>query len=260
MSFENLLFDVSDRIARITINRPKALNALNAPTLRDLDTVFSRVAEDGGIGVAILTGAGEKAFVAGADLNELAALDVNGARDLSARGQTLFDKIERLGKPVIAAVNGFALGGGCELALACTFRVASENALMGLPEVKLGIIPGYGGTQRLPRLVGKGIALEMILSGEFANARRALETGLVNHVVPLDQLIPTCEGIAKKILDVGPLAARAAIDSVSRGLETSQHDGEQIEREVFAALFATADAKEGIKAFLEKRKATFSGR
>ncbi len=260
MAFENLLYEKSDGIARVTINRPQALNALNPETFHELQELFTQIRDDASVGVVILTGAGEKAFVAGSDIKNLAGLDRAGAEAESALGQETFDLIENLGKPVIAAVNGFALGGGGETALACTFRIASENAKFGFPEVTLGVIPGYAATQRLPRLVGKGIALEMILTGEMIDAQRAERIGLVNRVVPQVELLPTCEKIARKILSVGPLAVRAALSVVNRGVETTHAAGQLLEREAFGKLFETEDGKEGLRAFIEKRKPGFKGR
>lgn len=257
---ENVEVAIEDGVATITLSRPAALNALDAATLDELDSAIDEVDADAGVRVVVMTGAGEKAFVAGADIAELATLDTAGAARVSERGQRLFRKIDQLGKPVIAAVNGFALGGGCELALACTLRVASENARLGLPEVKLGVIPGYGGTQRLARLVGRGLALELILTGEMVSAERALAMGLVNHVVPQAELAATCRALADKIRSVGPLAVRAALTVVDRGLDLPLDDALAEETSAFGRLFSTADAKEGLAAFLEKRKAAFRGR
>lgn len=259
MSGDNVDITKGEAVTTITVTRPAALNALDARTLDELDAAFDDAGADADVRVVILTGAGEKAFVAGADITELAALDADAAAAVSRRGQRLFRKIETLGKPVIAAVNGFALGGGCELALACTLRIASANARMGLPEVKLGVIPGYGGTQRLARLVGRGVALELILTGEFVTAERALATGLVNHVVPQTDLLPTCRSLAEKILGVGPLAVRAALEVVDRGLDLPLDEALAEETRAFGGLFSTSDAKEGLAAFVEKRKAVFRG-
>ncbi len=259
MALENLLYEVSDGIAKVTVNRPKALNALNPRTMAELREVFTEVRDDTTVGVAILTGAGDKAFVAGSDIKNLSGLDSAAAEAESADGQATFDHIDTLGKPVIGAINGFALGGGAELALACTFRIASENAKVGFPEVTLGVIPGYAGTQRLPRLVGKGIALEMILSGRFLDAEAARRVGIFNRVVPQAELMATCEKVAQKILSVGPLAVRAAINVVNRGLETTLESGQLLERKAFGDLFGTKDGKEGLNAFIEKRKPDFTG-
>jgi len=260
MSFQHLSSETDGAISTITIDRPKALNALNADTLNELEQAIDRAAGDDAVRVVILTGAGDKAFVAGADISELATLDPDGAAQVARRGQHLFRKIERLGKPVIAAINGFALGGGCELALSCSLRVASESARLGLPEVKLGVIPGYGGTQRLPRLVGRGVALELITTGEFVKADRALAIGLVNHVVAAEELLPFCRALAEKMVAVGPLAIRAALQSVDEGLDVPLDEGLAREARAFGALFGTADAREGIAAFLEKRAASFRGK
>ena len=260
MSYENLLLEKRDRIAFVTVNRPKVLNALNEKTVEELDACFSGLASDSEVRVVILTGAGEKAFVAGADINELAGYSPQRAMVCALKGQAVFSRIESLGKPVIAAINGFALGGGCELALSCTIRIASANARLGQPEVKLGIIPGYGGSQRLPRLIGGGMALEMILTGDPLAAEDALRWGLVNRVVPLDQLLPTAEAIAKKIIANGPLAVRYSMEAVHRGLNMPLADGLRWEAALFGMSFSTADMHEGTRAFLEKRAAQFQGK
>jgi enoyl-CoA hydratase len=259
MSFENLEVTTDGGIATVTITRPAALNALNAPTLDEIESCIEGLGEDAAVRVVILTGAGPKAFVAGADIAEMKGLDRNAARALSERGQRLFSRIENLGKPVIAAINGFALGGGCELALAASVRIAATNAKLGLPEVKLGLIPGYGGTQRLARLVGPGHALELILSGEFVSAERAAEIGLVNRVVAPEALLAECRALADRFLLVGPVAARKALEAVNRGLGEPLARGLAIEAELFGALFETKDAAEGIAAFLEKRPPSFRG-
>ncbi|HXH47799.1 MAG TPA: enoyl-CoA hydratase-related protein [Terriglobia bacterium] len=259
MSYETLLYDIRAAIAYVTINRPQKLNALNQKAVQELSDCIGRIAETPEVRGVILTGAGEKAFVAGADINELAALTPTEARETALRGQGLMNTIESLGKPVVAAVNGFALGGGCEIAMACTIRIASENARFGQPEVKLGIIPGYAGTQRLPRLVGKGRALELILSGEPVSAQEAWRIGLVNQVVAVADLIPTAENVLQKILTNGPVALRYAIEAVNRGMEMAEAEGEQLEANLFGLCCATADMKEGTRAFLEKRPAQFRG-
>jgi len=259
-NLENVKVEVRDRILFLTIDRPKVLNALNARTVEEIHGVFEEARVDQGVGAVIVTGGGEKAFVAGADINELAQKNPQTGKETSERGQYVLSRIERFPKPVIAAVNGFALGGGCELALACHVRIASENAKLGLPEVTLGIIPGYGGTQRMVRLLGKGRALELIMTGEMIRADEAARIGLVNHVVPGDQLMERCEEMAKKILDRGPLAVQAAIEAVNFGLDMSQPDGEQLEATLFGLLCASADTKEGMAAFIEKRKPNFQGR
>jgi enoyl-CoA hydratase len=257
MSYETLLYEIRSGIAYVTINRPQKLNALNHKAIQELADCFERIAETPEAQAVIMTGAGEKAFVAGADINELAALTPTEARETALRGQALMNRIENLGKPVVAAVNGFALGGGCELAMACTLRIASENARFGQPEVKLGIIPGYAGTQRLPRLVGKGRALELILSGEPISAQEAWRIGLANQVVPVSDLIPAAEKVLQKVLANGPVALRYAIEAVNRGLEMVEAEGEQLEANLFGLCCATEDMKEGTRAFLEKRPAQF---
>jgi enoyl-CoA hydratase len=259
MSYETLLYEVRAGVACITVNRPQKLNALTQKAVLELADCFEQVGDAAEVRGVILTGAGEKAFVAGADINELAALTPVEARETALRGQALMNRIEDLGKPVVAAVNGFALGGGCELAMACTLRIASENARFGLPEVRLGIIPGYAGTQRLPRLVGKGRALEIILGGEPISAQEAWRIGLANQVVALQELIPAAEKALQKILANGPVAVRYALEVVNHGLEMAEVDGEQLEANLFGLCCATADMKEGTRAFLEKRPAQFKG-
>ncbi|MBK9796220.1 MAG: enoyl-CoA hydratase/isomerase family protein [Holophagaceae bacterium] len=254
-----VLLEKIDRIAWVTLNRPDKLNALNHEVLHELERVFADLEQDVEVGVVVVTGAGEKAFVAGADIGELKDLDTAGARVLALRGQAVFQRIESMPKPVIAAVNGFALGGGCELALACHIRIASENARFGLPEVSLGIIPGYGGTQRLPRLVGKGVALDLILSGEMTPAADALRMGLVSRVVPQAELRATAEKLARTLLSRGPLALRSALTAVNEGLEMPQEQGLLFEAALFGLLAATTDMQEGMGAFLEKRQAQFKG-
>jgi enoyl-CoA hydratase/carnithine racemase len=258
-SFENLRYEKKNQIAFVTITRPKVLNALNAPTMQELSRAFRSVRDDDDVRVAILTGDGEKAFVAGADINEFTALDAIEGRAFALRGQALFSEIENCGKPVIAAVNGFALGGGCELALACTIRIASENARFGQPESKLGIIPGSGGTQRLPRLVGKGRALQIILTGEMVKADEALRIGLVNEVVAPAELLARAEAIATKIIANAPIATRYCLDAVNKGMDMTLSEGLAHEAALFGLCFATADKKEGTSAFLEKRAAQFKG-
>ena len=257
MSF--VLVEKAERIAWITLNRPEKLNALNNEVLRTLDVIFAELEHDAEVGVVVVTGAGEKAFVAGADIAELKSLDAARARVQALLGQAVFQRIESMPKPVIAAVNGFALGGGCELALACHIRIASENARFGLPEVSLGIIPGYGGTQRLPRLVGKGVALDMILSGEMTSAADALRMGLVSRVAPQAELKATVERLAKTMLSRGPLALRSALAAVNEGIEMPQDQSLQYEAALFGLLAATQDMQEGMGAFLEKRAAAYKG-
>ena len=260
MGYENLRVEHEDGIAVVTVSRPKKLNALNARTLEELDTVFAALDSDDQVKGVILTGSGEKAFVAGADIEELTGLDAATGRAVSERGQRVFDRIEWLGKPVVAAVNGFALGGGCELALAAHVRIASENALLGTPEVRLGLICGYGGTQRLPRLVGRGAALEMLLTGERVSAEEALRLGLVNRVVPREQLLAEAKHLLRKMIANGPLALRATLEAVRGGLDRPLAEAQEGEAQLFGELCASEDAREGTRAFLEKRAPRFQGR
>lgn len=260
MTYETLHYDVPSEIAWIKLDRPQKLNALNRQAIEELHACFQEIGAEAGIRAAVLTGAGEKAFAAGADIEELAALTPEAARETSRRGQDLMNLIEDLGKPVVAAVNGVALGGGCELALACTLRIAAENARFGLPEVKLGLIPGYAGTQRLPRLVGEGRALEMILSAEPHGAREAWRIGLVNQVVAASELPAAAEALARKIASHAPLAIKYALEAVHRGGELPKEQGELLEARLFGLSCATADMKEGTRAFLEKRPPKFTGR
>ena len=250
--FENLLYSTNSGIATIIVHRPAVRNALNSSTMRELRAAFEQAQADEAIRVIILTGSGDKAFVAGADINELAKLSPVEGRDYSLAGQAIFDFIENLGKPVIAAVNGYALGGGCELAMACTFRVASDNAVFGQPEVKLGIIPGYGGTQRLAKLVGRGQASQLLVTGEMLPAAEALRIGLVNQVVPQAELQVTVEAIAKKVISNAPLAVEFCLEALDRGME--------MEATLFGLCCTTDDMKEGTRAFLEKRPASFKGK
>jgi enoyl-CoA hydratase len=261
MSYTHLLFEVDDLgVALITINRPQKLNALSAAVIGELGEAFDRVAQDKAIRAVILTGAGEKAFIAGADINELAAFSPYEARDFALRGHAIFRRLETCGKPCVAAVNGFALGGGLELAMACTVRFASENAKLGQPEVKLGIIPGYGGTQRLPRLVGRGRALELLLDGEPVTATDAFRIGLVNAVVPQAELLPYCRSWLSKVLANGPLAIRLAAEAVDAGLNGGLEEGLRFEAAAFGVVAATEDRIEGTRAFLEKRPPAFKGK
>ncbi len=260
MTYENILLEKKNSIAYVTVNRPKVLNALNMATMEELRAAFTDIKNDASVRIAILTGAGEKAFIAGADIGELAKHDPVSAKEYTHRGQSVLDLIENLGKPVIACVNGFALGGGCEIALACTMRLASDNAKLGQPEVKLGIIPGYGGTQRLPRLVGKGIAMQLLLTGEMISAQEAHRIGLVNEVTAAAELVPRAEAIAQKIIANGPLAVQYTMEAVNKGMEMGLAEGLYLEAVLFGVVCATEDKNEGTTAFLEKRPAQFKGR
>ena len=256
----NVLCEKKDAIAYVTVNRPKVLNALSTPTWKDLRTAFEDARDDATVLGVILTGAGDKAFIAGTDIGELAHATAIDAERSSRFGQGVLDLIENLGKPVIAAVNGFALGGGCETAMACTIRIAVDAAKFGQPEVKLGLLPGGGGTQRLPRLVGKGRALQLILSGEMISAQEAYRIGLVNEVVPAADLITRAEVILKKIVSNAPIAVRFALEAANKGVETSQAEGLLLEASYFGLCAATEDKKEGTTSFLEKRTPQFRGR
>ncbi|MBI1750533.1 MAG: enoyl-CoA hydratase/isomerase family protein [Acidobacteria bacterium] len=260
MAYENLLYEKKDQIAYITFNRPKVLNALNRKTMEELRDILSDARDDAGVRVLILTGAGEKSFIAGADIGELAQCDPVSGRETGLFGQSVLHMLETMGKPSIAVINGFALGGGCELALACTIRLASKAARLGQPEVKLGIIPGYGGSQRLPRLVGKGMAHEMILGADMINAEEALRIGLVNHIYEAAELMPAAEALAKKIIANTPLAVKFAMDAIEHGMEMPQKEGLFLEATLFGLCAATEDMREGTKAFLEKRPAQFKGK
>jgi len=259
MNYQTILFEVKDGIAFITINRPDKLNALNDQVMLELADAAERIATESAIKGAILTGSGPKSFVAGADIGDLSRQGPFDGKARAQRGQAVLRRLETCGKPVIAAINGFALGGGCELAMACHIRIASENAKFGQPEVKLGIAPGYGGTQRLPRLVGKGVALQLILSGEMIDAQEAYRIGLVNKVVPAADLLAESEKVMRGILAMGPLAVRLAIEAVDQGLEMTLDEGLLLEANHFGLLAATEDMKEGTTAFLEKRPAKFQG-
>ncbi|OXA94764.1 enoyl-CoA hydratase/isomerase family protein [Flavobacterium hercynium] len=260
MNYENLLISIEEKIATVTINRPTKLNALNKATIEDLHKAIKILGKNDDVRVIILTGSGEKAFVAGADISEFANYTVVEGAQLAAQGQELlFDFIQDLKKPVIAAVNGFALGGGLELAMACHFRIASDNAKMGLPEVTLGVIPGYGGTQRLPQLVGKGRAMEMIMTAAMISAQEAQQYGLVNHVVSQSELIDFTTAIAKKIIKNAPFAISKAIKAINANY-TDGKNGFDVEIKSFGKCFGTQDFKEGTTAFLEKRKAEFTGK
>ena len=260
MAYQTLLFEIRDGIAFVTINRPDKLNALNDQVVAELGQAADRITSDDSIRGVILTGAGPKAFVAGADIADLAKQGPFDGKARALRGQGVLRRLETCGKPVVAAVNGFALGGGCELALACHIRIASDTAKFGQPEVKLGIAPGYGGTQRLPRLVGKGRALQLILTGEMIDAAEAYRIGLVNKVVPAADLATESEKLVRGILAMGPLAVRLALEAVERGLDMSLDEGLLLEANHFGLLAATADMKEGLTAFLEKRAPKFAGR
>ncbi len=258
--YENLLFEKRGNVALVTINRPEKLNALNDATITELEKVFTEIKTDDEIYVAIITGAGEKAFVAGADIKELNQMNVVSGEAMSVKGQKVFDQIENLGKPVIAAVNGYALGGGCELAMACHIRVASAKAKFGQPEVNLGIIPGYGGTQRLARLINPGRALEYILTGDMIDATEALQIGLVNHVYEPEELTDKAFELANKIASKGQIAVRMALKTVLATKETSQSEGQKLEAALFGVCIGSEDFKEGTSAFLEKRKPEFKNK
>jgi enoyl-CoA hydratase len=260
LTLANVLYEKKGAIAYVTVNRPKVLNALNTPTWTDLRTAFEDARNDAVVRGVILTGAGDKAFIAGADISELAHATALDAERSSRFGQQVLDLIENLGKPVIAAINGFALGGGCETAMACTIRIAVETAKFGQPEVKLGLLPGGGGTQRLPRLVGKGRALQLILSGEMISAQEAYRIGLVNEIVPPSELIPRAEAILRQIVGNAPISVKFALEAANKGLETSQSEGLLLEASYFGLCAATEDKKEGTTAFIEKRAPQFHGR
>jgi enoyl-CoA hydratase len=260
MEYENVTVEKQEGIAVVTINRPKVLNALNAATISELQTVFERLEDDEEVRVVILTGSGEKGFVAGADISELQKVDVFTGRELSERGLKLLFTIERLSKPVIAAVNGFALGGGCEISMACDVRIAADSAKLGQPEVNLGLIPGYGGTQRLARLVGRGKAKQLIFTGDMVDAQEAKRIGLVDEVVPLDELMPYVKKLAAKIASKAPMAVSAAKRAINQGVDKDLDEGCLIESMEFGQVCGTEDKNEGTKAFLDKRKPEFRGR
>ena len=260
MSYENLLYEKRDHIGFITFNRPKVLNALNHKTMEELRDILISARDDDEVRVLILTGAGEKSFVAGADISELAVQTPVSGKDTAAFGQGILQMLETLGKPSIAAINGFALGGGCEVALACSMRLASKTAKLGQPEVKLGIMTGYAGSQRLPRLCGKGVAYELCLTGEMISAEEALRIGLVNHVYEPAELLPAAEALAKKIIANAPLAVKFTMEAIERGSEAPLNEGQYLETTLFGLLAATEDMREGTRAFLEKRAAQFRGR
>jgi enoyl-CoA hydratase len=260
LALANVRYEKKGAIAYVTVNRPKVLNALNTPTWTDLQAAFEDAKADASVHGVILTGAGDKAFIAGADISELANVDAYDAEESSRFGQSVLDLVENLGKPVIAAINGFALGGGCETAMACTLRIATEHARFGQPEVKLGLLPGGGGTQRLPRLVGKGRALQLILTGETISAQEAYRIGLVNEVVPAADLIARAETILKQISANAPIAVKFSLEAANKGMDTSQAEGFALEASYFGICAATEDKKEGTSAFLEKRAPQFHGR
>ncbi len=260
MEYQTLTYSLDGRVATVTINRPDKLNALNVQAKAELRECLGQIKTDAAVDVVVLTGAGEKAFVAGTDIQELTVLNSELGKEFSARGQEVFDLIENLGKPVIAAVNGYALGGGCELALACHIRIASENAKFGQPEVNLGIIPGYGGTQRLPRLIGRGRAMEMILTGNPIDAQEAVRIGLVNKVVPQAELLATATALAQTIAGKGQLAVRMALKAVNMTQEATLSDGQQLEASLFGVCCDSEDFREGTTAFMEKRKARFKNK
>jgi len=259
MSYENLLYEKRDGIAYITFNRPKVLNALNRKTIEELHQVLVDARDDASVRVLILTGAGEKAFVAGADINELAQQTPVEGKEFSVYGQNVARLLETMGKPSICAINGFALGGGCEVALCCSIRIASKNAKLGQPEVKLGIIPGYGGSQRLARLCGKGVAHELCLAGEMIGAEEAQRIGLVNHVYEPADLLPAAEAMARKIIEKAPVAVKYCMEAIERGAEMPLEEGLFLEATLFGLCCATEDMREGTKAFLEKRAPQFKG-
>jgi enoyl-CoA hydratase len=260
MAYTNLLLEREDGIAFLTINRPEKRNALNSDTVDELRRAILDLKHDGSVRVVVVTGAGEKAFVAGADINELAVQTPVGGRDHGRTGQHVFDLIEHMGKPVIAAINGVALGGGCELAMACTLRIAADTARLGQPEINLGIIPGYGGTQRLPRLVGRGRALELLLTGEPVTAEEAYRIGLVNRVVPAPALMEEARKLARTLAAKGPIAMRYIIDAVNQGIEMDLASAQMYEATLFGLVSTTENMREGTRAFLEKRSANFKGR
>jgi enoyl-CoA hydratase len=260
MSYENILFEKRDGIGWVTFNRPKVLNALNRKTVEELRDALVDARDDANVRVVILTGAGEKAFVAGADIGELSQQTPVNGKEFSLFGQGVFHLLETMGKPSICAMNGFALGGGCELALTCSIRIASKTARLGQPEVKLGILPGYGGSQRLARLCGKGVAHELCLTGEMISAEEAQRIGLVNHIYEPAELLPAAEAMAKKIIANGPLAVKFTMEAIERGVEMPLEEGLFLEATLFGVACATEDMREGTKAFLEKRPAQFKGK
>jgi enoyl-CoA hydratase len=259
-SYDNLLVEVADRIATVTVNRPDRLNALDSDTERELQDVFLTLRDDDAVGGVVVTGSGAKAFVAGADIAELSGLGATQGKEFAFQGQTTFTRIAGFPKPVVAAVNGYALGGGCELAIACHLRVASEGARFGLPEVQLGLIPGHGGTQRLARIIGMGRALEMVLTGRMVDAEEAHRWGLANVVAPAEKVLETARDLLGQILSKGPLAVQYALEATLRGSDMALDDGLYMEATLFGMACGTEDMKEGTQAFLEKRKPEFRGR
>ena len=260
MPYETLLVERSDVYTVVTLNRPKVMNALNRALFAELDDAFTALAADNSVRAVILTGSGEKAFAAGADISELASLSATEGQQLARRGQAVFRRIETCGKPVIAAINGFALGGGCELAMACTIRIASDRARLGQPEVKLGLVPGYGGTQRLPRLVGKGAAMKLLLTGDMVGAEEAFRIGLVDEVVPAEALLPRAETLARAIAQQAPLAVAGCIQAVEGGYDLTLDSALELEASLFGMACSTEDKAEGTKAFLEKRAPVWRSR
>jgi enoyl-CoA hydratase len=260
MSFDNLLLERDGAVAILTVNRPKVLNALNTQTLDELRRAILEIKRDDGVRAVVLTGAGEKSFIAGADINELATQTPTSGREHAITGQHILDLIEHLGKPVIAAINGFALGGGCELAMACSIRLAAETARLGQPEINLGLIPGYAGTQRLSRIVGRGRALELLLTGDQVTAQEAYRLGLVNRVVPAAELMTEAKKLAATLAAKAPIAVRYILEAVHKGVEMPFAQAQVFEATLFGLVASTEDMREGTKAFLEKRKAEFKGK
>ena len=260
MSYTNIKLDIADGVARLTIDRPKALNALNSETLNEMEDAFKECRENESVRALVITGGGEKAFIAGADIKELAQMTPLSAKDLAYRGQQVYAQVEHMGKPTVAMVNGFALGGGLELALACNLRTASTNAKMGLPEVSLGIIPGYGGTQRLSRVAGPAVAREWILTGDMFSAEEAHRVGIINRIFSPEELEAGTMKMVEAILSRGPIAVRFAIEAISRGSNMPQREGEILESDLFGLAASTEDMHEGMAAFIEKRKPNFQGK
>lgn len=260
MSYQNILLEIEGPVATVTVNRPKVLNALNNLTLSELGQAFDVVRDDPSVRALVVTGSGDKAFVAGADINELAKMQALEAKDLAFRGQQVFARLEAMSKPSVAMINGFALGGGCELALACTLRTMSTSAKLGLPEVSLGIIPGYGGTQRLSRVAGPGVAREWVLTGDMITAQEAHRVGAVNRIFAPEELAAGTKQLVDTMLSRGPIALRLAMETINRGLNVSQQEGEKIETDMFGLASTTADMREGMSAFLEKRRPEFTNK